>query len=314
MKVPVLFNKNMWCDNGHIISPSSKKPKLFVEEIEKIPDLAYPFEILNPLVREDFYRVHDKSFVNAVFDLKRQNGFGTIDEKVADTLFWTSSCMFHACLLALVDEYKITCAPVSGFHHAGYDFSMGFCTFNGLMVASAKLFAEHPNLFKKIAIIDCDAHYGNGTDDILRKLPDYKQFIYHNSFAKKFPDRYNDEPYTKEEGEAYLREFDKVERDLQKFKPSVIIYQAGADVHINDPYGGVLTTEHMYIRDQKMFGIAKKLDIPIAWNLAGGYQVDQNGSISKVLDLHINTIKAAKSVYEDSGFGSDSDYNGPNKE
>ncbi len=312
MKIPVLFNKSMWCDSGHQISPSSKKPMLFVDEIKKLPNLAYPVGFYKPLTREDFYQVHDNVFVNGIFDLTIHNGFGTKDKKVSDTLYWTSSCIYQACLYAsgvFAHPHKVACAPVSGFHHAGYDFSMGFCTFNGLMIAAVKLLTEHPKFFKRIAIIDCDAHYGNGTDDILNKLMHLKPYIYHNSFAKKFPDRYNDEPYTEEEGDAYIREFTNVENDLQEFKPDMIIYQAGGDVHINDPYGGILTTEQMYKRDQRMFEIAKKLNVPIAWNLAGGYQVDKNGSISKVLELHINTIKAAKSVYDNSGFGLDTHYN-----
>jgi acetoin utilization deacetylase AcuC-like enzyme len=75
------------------------------------------------------------------------------------------------------------------------------------------------------------------------------------------------------------------------------MYQAGADVHIDDIYGGILTTEQMIERDTKVFTIARDLKIPIAFNLAGGYQVDKNGDITKVLDLHINTVKAAISVY-----------------
>jgi acetoin utilization deacetylase AcuC-like enzyme len=174
---------------------------------------------------------------------------------------------------------------------------MGFCTFNGLMIASAKLLVEHSKHFKKIAIIDCDAHYGNGTDDILDHLPEFSDSIYHYTFGKKFPDRHGRTPYTFAEGNKYIEEFPYVERDLVEFKPDLVIYQAGADPHINDPYGGILTTEQMYIRDLKMFSICNRLNIPIAWNLAGGYQVGLDGDISKVIELHLNTLKAAISVY-----------------
>lgn len=50
-------------------------------------------------------------------------------------------------------------------------------------------------------------------------------------------------------------------------------------------------------RDRRMFCIAKDLNIPIAWNLAGGYQIDADGSFRKVIDLHMNTFLAAKEVY-----------------
>ena len=46
-----------------------------------------------------------------------------------------------------------------------------------------------------------------------------------------------------------------------------------------------------------MFTIAKELKIPLAWNLAGGYQIEKDGSIDKVIEIHLNTFKAANEVY-----------------
>jgi acetoin utilization deacetylase AcuC-like enzyme len=296
IQIPILYTKKMWCDSGHLISPSSKKPKFFSEAAKKL-ESCYIMGFYPPLIREDFYRVHDKKFVDGIFDLTIPNGFETISKDVSDTLYWTSGSMFHACKVA-TNNGKMAIAPVSGFHHAGYDFPMGFCTFNGLMVSAVKLMDEQPHIYKKIAIIDCDAHYGNGTDDIIQELSEKR--IYHNTFGKKFPCVFkgqNEPVYTPKESMKYLEEFKKVRKDLEKFKPDLIIYQAGADPHINDPYGGILTTEQMYQRDVLMFTISKELNIPIAWNLAGGYQVDENGDISKVLELHLNTVKAAVSVY-----------------
>ena len=66
-----------------------------------------------------------------------------------------------------------------------------------------------------------------------------------------------------------------------------VLYQAGADVHVDDPLGGVLTTEQMIERDQIVFEAARASEIPIAWNLAGGYQTP----LSKVVDLHVNTLR-----------------------
>ncbi len=85
---------------------------------------------------------------------------------------------------------------------------------------------------------------------------------------------------------------------MEENRPDVIIYQAGADVHINDPYGRILTTEQMFVRDSSMFAIAKDLKIPLAWNLAGGYQIDTDGSIQKVIELHLNTFRACQQIYK----------------
>ncbi len=80
------------------------------------------------------------------------------------------------------------------------------------------------------------------------------------------------------------------------FKPGVIIYQAGADAHCEDPLGGILTTEELMERDRKVFEIARDLGVGIAWTLAGGYQKDSDGGISKVVEIHLNTFRAVMVV------------------
>jgi len=52
---------------------------------------------------------------------------------------------------------------------------------------------------------------------------------------------------------------------------SVVLYQAGADPHINAPLGGTLTTQQMRARDQWVF--ERLGHLPMGWNLQGGYQV-----------------------------------------
>lgn len=56
----------------------------------------------------------------------------------------------------------------------------GFCTFNGL-VAIALLMRE--GLAERIGILDLDAHYGDGTDECLARVPDLKPHIDHWTFG-----------------------------------------------------------------------------------------------------------------------------------
>jgi acetoin utilization deacetylase AcuC-like enzyme len=72
-----------------------------------------------------------------------------------------------------------------------------------------------------------------------------------------------------------------------------VLYQAGADVHVDDPLGGVLTTEQMMERDRIVFRAARRTQTPIVWNLAGGYQQP----LSKVIVLHLNTMRECVSAY-----------------
>lgn len=81
-----------------------------------------------------------------------------------------------------------------------------------------------------------------------------------------------------------------IDEDLKHLSAcDIVLYQAGADPHLDDPLGGFLTTEQLAYRDWLVFSGLRKLDVPIAWVLAGGYQ----RPIDKVVDIHVNTMAAA---------------------
>lgn len=48
-----------------------------------------------------------------------------------------------------------------GFHHAFPDHGEGFCLFNDVAVAARKMIEE--KLVRKVMVVDCDLHQGNGT-------------------------------------------------------------------------------------------------------------------------------------------------------
>jgi hypothetical protein len=46
-----------------------------------------------------------------------------------------------------------------------------------------------------------------------------------------------------------------------------------------------------------VFEAFNALGIPVAWDLAGGYQVEKDGTIPKVLEIHDNTMRECVRVY-----------------
>lgn len=249
-------------------SPSSSKPALVVEDWAGLVEI----ESFEPVSRADLVRVHNSQFVDDVLSLKAPNGFNNRDASVAAALPYTSGSMYAAAQHAVMFG-EHTCSPTSGFHHAGYDFAEGFCTFNGLMVTAAKL--HHLGLADKVAIVDCDAHFGNGTDDIIRWLG--AGWVQHLTMG-----RYD------VKGQDYL---DLLHNQLQRINADVVLYQAGADAHIHDPLGGILTTDEMLARDEMVFWHFRHQ--PLAWNLAGGYQ-----RLDVLLQLHRQTLNACKGRHE----------------
>jgi acetoin utilization deacetylase AcuC-like enzyme len=266
-----------------IVSPSAMKPKILAAELVK----TYPDLIFDPpvaLIREDFLLAHSPTYVNGILDKTILNGFRTLSDSVNASLPYTNGAMYEACRLAT--PTVPVCALVAGFHHAGYNGyapNTYFCTFNGLMIAALKM-------NKRVAIIDCDMHFGDGTENIIYVLRCDQ--VRHFSFGlwHKHP----------RDAKNYLRGLatdGSIAGAISAFKPELIIYQSGADVHVNDPMGGVLTEEQMLERDKRVFQIAKTQKIPLAWCLAGGYQVDPDGGIGTVIRLHMNTFKACEEIY-----------------
>ena len=273
------------------ISPSAAKPGPVVESWKK---LGVPLDIrsFKPLSRLEISSAHASEYVHGVMDLKLANGFGDCDATVAMSLPLTSGSFVAAALHARRNG-GVAVSPTSGFHHAGYRFGGGFCTFNGLAIAAAQLLKGGA---KKVAILDCDAHHGNGTEDILKRVPGLKKQVLHytrGSVHYRGP---------ADEAQAFLDYLPKLLAGWKTRGVEVVLYQAGADPHVDDPIGcRFLTTAQLHARDTVVFSTCSRLGLPIAWNLAGGYQEDHSlpwpQSIRKVLDIHDNTLRACAAAF-----------------
>ena len=271
-RLQVFYSEDMVADFP-TDSPSPRKPALVVQDWEA-HGLAIRIVPPAPVSRADFLLAHDPDFVERIFAGEEDNGFFNRDERVTRSLPYTTGAMVAAAFHA-VRERTFSCAPVSGFHHAMYDSIGVYCTFNGLIVTAQRLKAAQ--LADKVGVLDYDMHYGDGTEDIIYKL--HLDNVLHYSAGKEF----------RKSGQA--REFLKaVPAHIERMKDcQVILYQAGADPHLLDPLGGWLTTEQLRERDRLVFSSARALNIPVAWNLAGGYQEEPDGSIPSVLEIHRNT-------------------------
>lgn len=270
----ITYNENLSIENEFI---SISKPKIVFDRIKTDKDIILDIE---PFSNSDFYDCHNQRYVDGVFNSTRVNGFGNSNEKVSNQIRYTSAALYTAGLTAVITSDcrnpTVVFAPVSGFHHAHYNFGKGFCTFNGLVLTALKL--KRRKLLTKIAILDLDGHYGDGTEDIINKLCiwDWLHNYTHNKNIDKI------EHHTL----RFLETFVYSDYDL-------IIYQAGADASINDPLGaGYLSDRGIELRDEIVFSKCKEHKTPIIFNLAGGYNNE------KTIDLHANTVNIARKIYE----------------
>jgi acetoin utilization deacetylase AcuC-like enzyme len=254
-------------------SPSAHKPALVVEAWLAT---GLPIEIVQPPAASltDLSRAHDATYVADVILGRARNGFGNLDGAITDTLIWTSGSMISAAEHAVATG-ESTFSPTSGFHHAGWNSGHAFCTFNGLLIAALKLRLQRR--VQRVAILDLDAHFGDGTRDIIRRLG--LGWVRHYTFGE--------DPPTREASGAWLHELPALVRRTAEHA-EVLFYQAGVDPHVDDPLGGIMTTEQLAERDRIVYEISRELGVPVVTNLAGGYQ----RPIEKVIALHVNTLTA----------------------
>jgi acetoin utilization deacetylase AcuC-like enzyme len=274
--IPVYYSDHMLAD-ADSFSPSAGKPRPVIAAWQEA-NLPIALHDFAPAEEIDFCLAHDPGYVHGVLTGALPNGFGNTRADVARSLPYTTGAMIAAARAAL--ETGCACTPVSGFHHAHYDTGGGFCTFNGLVIAAQKLIDDAD--LQRLLILDCDMHYGDGTEEIIERLA-VQNCIENYTFGRWF-DAPQDAP-------AYLAKLRDIAVRFEDY--DLILYQAGADVHIDDPLGGVLTTSQMIERDRIIFEGAREAAVPIAWNLAGGYQEP----LSRVIALHVNTMRECVRSY-----------------
>lgn len=275
--IPVFFSHTMVAKVVSF-SPSAEKPIEVVRAWQRL-GLAISLREPEPATVAQICMAHERAYVEGVLACQIDNGFGDRSPAVAYSLPYTSGAMLAAAQAA-INNRQVAVAPCSGFHHAGWSHGAGFCTFNGLMVAACTL--RHAGLIRCIGILDFDEHWGDGTDEIVTKLG-ASDWVIHYSPSADFG--------VAELAEAFIEAIpDLLSRFMQC---DLVLYQAGADPHIDDPLGGWMTTEQLYRRDSAVFQALKGLRVPVAWNLAGGYQ----RPLRRVLDIHDNTLRACASAY-----------------
>ncbi len=280
--IPVFYRPEQSSDAAVSFTPSAGKPKLVIEDWLSRPEIAQYIQIESfaPAGDELLLSSHDVNYVRGIFTGEIPNGFGDTSRAIANSLRYTVGSLVaateHVLTTTSTSTFRVAVSPTSGFHHAEYDCGNAFCTFNGLMIAAIK--AHTLGLAKRILILDMDQHYGNGTDNIIKKLA--IGYVDHITAGR---------PYETPSQALQCADL-SANKGIREKRYDLVLYQAGADIHIDDPLGGLLTTEQMIMRDQLVFRGCATYDIPVVWNLAGGYQRDGDGGISPVLALHRNTV------------------------
>lgn len=273
MTTPLFYHPDQDCTSSFSFVSVTKIP-------EFVKQARVEYLIPEILGEKHFLAAHDPRYVRGVMGLTALNGFGNRDPGVLRSVLASNSNFMAAAKHAL--GCGIAASATQGFHHAHFDHGYGYCTFNGLMIAAINLLDR--NLVERVLIIDGDGHHGDGTDDIIKKM----------RLGELVVNVTSDTMY------GIVNKFDaadwrKFTTDLiERYKPGIIMYQAGADAWEEDPYdAGYLDELGMIRRDQGIMVAAKNAGVPLVWNLAGGYSTP----MQKVIDIHLNTLMMSDRVY-----------------
>ena len=177
-----------------------------------------------------------------------------------------------------------------GFHHAVPACGSGYCPLNGLALLA------HAAPQRRVMVIDCDEHGGNGTEEFAARMPNlYNVSIFGTRFGCRGGTRsWATLVRVRDHGfQRYLDALQEAETLVDTHRPDLLVYQAGADCHVDDPKSQVgLSSAQMFMRDLIVFRMARTRGIPLLFVVAGGYQQAQ-----RVARLNANTVRAARHVW-----------------
>lgn len=179
-----------------------------------------------------------------------------------------------------------------GTHHAGFDRGGGYCVFNDSVIAARHV--QDMGMARRLLVVDLDVHHGNGTAELCAGDDTIYTFSMHGArnYPAIKPDSNLDVALPNGVGDAeYL---DSLARHLpvaiRDSKADAVIYLAGADPFMGDRLGLLaLTKAGLAERDRQVFQACRRLGLPVAVTMAGGYAA----RVEDIVDIHFQTIRLA---------------------
>ncbi len=198
-------------------------------------------------------------------------------------------------------------------HHAKPYIGAGFCYLNNMAIMVKWLLKRG---FKRILILDWDAHHGDGTQEIfydddrvlfisLHQMPLYPGTGYPDEVGEGRGEGYTiNVPLPPGTGdEEYLMVFDEIiEPVAREFQPDFMAISAGQDNHFTDPITGLALTARGYAEMMKRaVELSKELcEGRLVAVLEGGYSVEAAlpytnlGIIAAMAGLDLSYIREPK--------------------
>lgn len=274
---------------------------------EVLRTLHLPVRMGRKVTRDELLRVHTEPYVDLIMSTADQSTALDPDTRVSpgsvDAALLAAGSAAEAAEVTMAGRNCfVSCRPPG--HHATANRAMGFCLFNNAAVAAAHLV----NMGYRVAVLDPDAHHGNGTQDIFWQSPDVLYVSWHRypfypgsgaaeeigagagtGYTMNIP-----LPMGADDGLYLLATRDLVLPALEAFEPDVVVFSAGFDQMEGDLLGGMeLTREGLAV----LYGVIAARYRCMAV-LEGGYNTRRLGGDAAVAvramagepvpDVHLN--------------------------
>lgn len=248
---------------------------------------------------EDIELVHDPEYVRQFVGGElpaaaiRKIGFPWSEALVKRTLASVGGTL-AATNEALLHGWGGTLA--GGTHHAFTAEGSGFCVFNDIAIAIAKLRSERR--IRRAAVIDLDVHQGDGTAAIFQDEPAVMTLSVHcksNFPLRKQKSTIDVELEAGVGDDEYLETLGDVLPQVWAFEPEIVFYQAGVDGLKSDRLGHLkLTHEGLKERDRMVMSAGRERGLPVVITMGGGY----SDPVGLAAEAHANTFRMAHEVWE----------------
>jgi acetoin utilization protein AcuC len=246
-----------------------------------------PLTIIEPrlAIKAELSRVHSSEYIDEVLENHVTGQWAGTRPDLAELAALFAGGTLVALYALLTGRTKTAIHFPGAKHHAQYDHSSGFCVFADFALAAD---VATKDFSKKVAILDFDAHHGDGTENLTAENPSVLSYSIHekgifpgtgnSSIPEKFVYNYplgneGEEGDIEKGDEALLKGVAEFGRLAGEFNADLIFVAAGADGHSEDPLSSLQFTIAGYKAVAKY--LRKQFpNTPILIGGAGGYLPD----------------------------------------
>jgi acetoin utilization deacetylase AcuC-like enzyme len=286
--------------HDHFVLPLPEGHRFPMEKYSRLRErlvidgLSKPIELLVPesATLDELCLAHERSYVERIF-------LGQMSEKEMRRIGfpWTPQLVerarrsvggtIAACRTALQEGASANLA--GGTHHAYAEHGEGYCVFNDVAVAARAMQVE--GHARRVVILDCDVHQGNGTAAILANDPGVFTFSIHGEKNFPFHKESSDLDIALPDGtgdDGYLVALEGgLRQALETARADLAIYLAGADPYAGDRLGRLaLSKAGLLERDLMVMQRCQQMGLPLGVVMAGGYAKQ----VEDIVDIHYQTI------------------------